>query len=81
MMKLYNMDAPDYKCTLIVGTDREIRSLYKNLEKHGFAPLFWGSPIFRTNSMYGIVLEHSTNYTYYHVVDANTVVRMLVGAD
>lgn len=61
--------------SLIVGTDREIRSLYKNLEKHGFYPEFSGSPKFRSATMYGITID---NKGQYQVVNSDTVVRFLI---
>ena len=60
--------------SLVVGTDREIRSLYKNLEKHGFYPVFSGTPKYRQDGMYGITIDKGQ----YQVVNSDTVVRFLI---
>lgn len=72
-MKKFNCDDIDGNFTLAVGTDREIRSLYKNMEKHGFMPTFADTPKFRNDSMYGITLEDGK----YQVVNSDTIVRFL----
>ena len=53
--------------------NREIRSLYKNMEKHGFMPTFADTPKFRNDSMYGITIEDGK----YQVVNSDIIVRFL----
>lgn len=73
MKRYYGYDI-DGGFTLIVGTDRQIRSLYRALEKHGFMPTFSGAPRFRNGGMYGLILEESG---WYHVVSADTALSLL----
>lgn len=74
-MKKYYMNDVDGAYTLVVGTDREIRSLYTRLERHGFYPTFANTPKFRYGGMYGIILE--TDH-WYHVVNADTVIKLMM---
>lgn len=75
-MKRYNKyDTIDGGYTLVVGTDREIRSLYNNLERHGFYPTFANQPKFRYGGMYGLILEADG---WYHVVNADTVIELMM---
>ena len=61
-----------------VGTAREIRSLYKNLEKKtSFIPLFVDEPKFNANRMYGIAVDKGNKY--YNVVSETDVVYWLIG--
>lgn len=60
-----------------IGTDREIRSLYKELEKHAeldLAPLFCDKPKFRKNGMYGL---HIASDGYYTVINSDTIAQMI----
>lgn len=74
-MRRYYMHDVDDAYTLVVGTDREIRSLYTRLERHGFYPTFTNFPKFRYGGMYGLILESDH---WFHVVGADTVVRLLM---
>ena len=75
-MKKYNKyDTIDGAYTLVVGTDREIRSLYNNLERHGYMPTFSDFPKFRTGGMYGITIEKDG---WYQIINSDTVVRFLI---
>lgn len=74
MKKYYGYDDIDGGFTLIVSTDRQIRSLYRALEKHGYMPTFSGTPKFRSGGMYGLILEESG---WYHVVSADTALSLL----
>lgn len=60
---------------LIIGTTREIRSLYRTLANKGYTPVFANNPIFRDNAMYGIILDH---IGCYYVVNSDSIVRFLV---
>lgn len=73
MKRYYGYDI-DGGFTLIVGTDREIRSLYCNLERNGYMPTFSNFPKFRSGGMYGLILEESG---WYHVVSADTALSLL----
>ena len=67
-----------------IGTDREIRSLYKNLEGkydsdcRDFIPLFPDFPILRKGGMYGIQIDKNG---YYVVINSDTITRMMVDGD
>lgn len=61
---------------LYVGTAREIRSLYKNLERKTSAiPLFVDDPVIVKDRMYGIYVQPNGFYT---VENANTCLAMIV---
>ena len=74
-MKRYYLNDVDGDYTLVVGNDREIRSLYKTLERHGFCPTFANTPKFRPGGMYGLILEADN---WYHVVNADTVIKLMM---
>lgn len=74
-MRRYYMHDVDDTYTLVVGTDREIRSLYTRLERHGFYPTFTNFPKFRYGGMYGITIEKDG---WYQVINSDTVVRFLI---
>lgn len=61
--------------TVVVGTDREIRSLYTALANHGFLAVFTGTPKFRAGSMYGIIIRDCDQFV---VVNSDTLIRILV---
>lgn len=73
MKRYYGYDI-DGGFTLIVGNDRQIRSLYRALEEHGFMPTFSSPPKFRSGGMYGLILESG----WYFVVSADTALVFLV---
>lgn len=63
---------------LVIGNDREIRSLYSRMLKHDdFAPTFYENPEFRQGGMYGLVIEDNGEYWVYWVVSSDTIVRFL----
>lgn len=74
MKRYYGYDI-DGGFPLIVGNDRQIRSLYRALEKHGFMPTFSNPPKFRYGGMYGLILEADG---WYHVISADTTLALLV---
>lgn len=75
-MKKYNMYESCNNCayTLVVGTDRQIRSLYKKLAEHDFLPAFCDMPKFRKDEMYGIIIEEDR----YYVINSDTIVRIML---
>ena len=74
MNRYYGYDDIDGGFTLIVGNDRQIRSLYRALKNHGYMPTFSGTPKFRSGGMYGLILEESGCY---HVVNSDTALALL----
>lgn len=59
-----------------IGTAREIRSLFKNLEKKTSAiPLYVDDPILVEDRMYGIHLQENGFYT---VVNASSCLRSIL---
>lgn len=74
-MKRYHKNDIDGGYTLIIGTDREIRSLYNNLEYHGFYPIFSGIPKFQDDKMYGLILERNN---WYYVINADAVIKLMM---
>lgn len=59
-----------------IGTDREIRSLYRKLGEHTeLMPTFSEKPKFRENAVYGL---HIKNNGQYAVINSDTVVRLLM---
>lgn len=77
MIKKFIVNEENMLEKVFVGTDREIRSLYKKLEKHAeldLTPLFCDRPKFRENGMYGL---HITNEGYYKVINSDAIVRMI----
>lgn len=61
-----------------IGTDREIRSLYKKLKGHSeleLIPKFCGEPKFRKNGIYGLHIGSDGQYT---VINSDTVVKMMM---
>lgn len=69
--------------TLVVGTAREIKSLYKNMVKRDFFPLFTNEPKFNMCKMYGI--SYSGGATDYSngimVVNENTICELLANGE
>lgn len=76
-MVRYGFETEDrLKDTLFVGTVREIRSLYKNLEaKTSVIPLHVDDPIFVEDRMYGIYVGDEG---FYNVENADSCLRMIV---
>lgn len=76
-MKKYNIYELHNNCayTLVVGTDRQIRSLYKKLAEHDFLPSFCDAPKFRKDGMYGIIIEENERF---FVVNSDTVINILL---
>ena len=76
-MKKYEIYESSNNCayTLVVGTDRQIRSLYKKLAEHDFLPSFCDAPKFRKGGMYGIIIEEDGRF---FVINSDTVVNILV---
>lgn len=75
-MKKFVFD--DYS-ELFVGSAREIRSLYKNLERKTNAiPTFVDDPILREDRMYGIHVQEDEHYT---VVNASTCLAAILNLD
>ena len=63
---------------LVVGNDREIRSLYKRMLEHDdFAPAFCDMPKFRIGGMYGLMIEDNGEYYVYYVISSDTIARFL----
>ena len=63
---------------LVIGNDRQIRSLYKRMERHdNFAPAFCDMPKFRQGGMYGIMIEDNGEYYVYWIVSSDTIARFL----
>lgn len=61
-----------------IGTDREIRSLYRKLREHTeleLFPKFCGKPKFHENAVYGL---HIGNNGQYAVINSDAVVRLLM---
>ena len=65
-------------CTYVIGTARQIRSLYRRLaEKTAYIPLFADEPRFNPDRVYGIQVEAETGF--YHVVSETDVCYLLMG--
>jgi hypothetical protein len=83
-MKKYTVYGGD--ATLFVGTAREIRSLFNNLDKRDIAwAVFSGAPKFNEFRMYGLLVECYDTYReeYYAiphmcVVNADTALNILM---
>ena len=74
-MKKYVITDDGSDLTLIVGTDREIRTLYKNMaQKDSFVPCYIGEPRLRFGAMYAILIKDGRFY----VVNADTVVQLFI---
>ena len=73
MMRRYEMTLEDDYFVLVTGNDREARSLYRNLYRHGHDPIFAGEPVFRPGGMYGIIIDRNG----YYLINADSVVRFL----
>ena len=61
-----------------IGTDREIRSLYKKLKEHEeleLRPVFSGKPKFRENAVYGLHIKNDGKYV---IINSDTVVKLLM---
>lgn len=73
----YFYDEENRECCgqIIIGTDRDIRSLYKNMKYHGFTPYYVEDPILKPNSLYGIDITEDGFYT---VINSETIVRLLL---
>ena len=63
----------DQKSNIYVGTAREIKSLYKALEKHGVYGFYCEDPLFIYDRMYGLYIEDC----YSHVMNAHTTLSIL----
>lgn len=62
----------------IIGTAREIKSLYKNLElKTVLVPLFVDEPTLNPHRMYGISID--TENGFYTVIGETAVAHLLMG--
>ena len=64
--------------TYIIGTARQIRSLYRSLyEKTDWIPLFAGAPLFNGARMYALKMDHEIRA--YYVIGETDVVYLLMG--
>ena len=70
----YLYDEEEQVDFIYYGTEREVRSLYKRMEKNGFVPLYVDDPKFCEGGMYAIV---SPENGYFYVVDSDTVTEWL----
>lgn len=76
------LEAP--AATYYIGTAREIRSLYDNMNrKTVYWPLFTEEPIFNPNKMYGIMIYEDDDfpqvYNSYTVIGETDCVYVLLG--
>lgn len=60
---------------IIIGTDRDIRSLYKQLRQQGYTPRYTEMPKLNADSIYGIDLMADGFYT---VMNSDTIARLLL---
>ena len=59
-----------------IGSDREIRSLYRKLGEHTeLIPTFTKKPKFRENAVYGLHIKNDGKYV---IINSDTVVKLLM---
>ena len=71
----YNHKVREYD--VIIGTDREIRSLYRRIDEHtNLVPLCGSEPEYRKYGMYGLCIDYT--HKSYSIDNADTLVEMFL---
>lgn len=80
MLRAERNDGDGAHNVIVIGTGREIKSLYNRLtKKSGFYPYYTDEPRICMDKMYGLALRRDEDHDYYDfsVLSADTACRAL----